>query len=228
MGNLSVYPPRLDLSPKGHIANDQGFYFTATNGQTAVAPNYGTAFSATAPFIVVYNGATYKVGAQVLYLDYVSLLTAAAGACTTTTGYTAIAVVMDNGNRLSSGGTTLTLNCANQNTVKSATNVVVTAGAITATAASSAARTIVGARNIRPGVSTTNYSAVGDQNILVFGSNEQAQSATVTLANPQSLTMPLPSIIIGPQMSALVYIWFPVMTAPSAGTFVPEVGFWFV
>src|SRR5882762_11209058 len=66
------------LVRKTHNLADEGSYFVTNNAQTGIVPTYGTAFSATAPFILIYNGQT----ANRLYLDYLALVAIAAGAST--------------------------------------------------------------------------------------------------------------------------------------------------
>jgi len=212
------------LVRKAHNLADEGSYYTTNNAQTGIASAYNTAFTATAPFLLVYNGNT---AGQRVYLDYLALVAIAAGACTTTAGYIAGALVVDTGNRYSSGGTNLTANIVNPNyaaTTTTPAGVSVYAGAITATAAS-AARTIVGVRNLRPNVSTTVINVVGDMNLINFGSVEGA-TGTIVIANANIMPQAFPPVVVPPQSSALFYLTYPVMSAPSAATFAPELGFW--
>src|SRR2546426_264684 len=74
-GGLYTQP----LVRKAHGLADEGSYFVTNNAQTGIAPTYGTAFAATSPFLLVYNGQT----ANRLYLDYLALVAIAAGASTT-------------------------------------------------------------------------------------------------------------------------------------------------
>lgn len=209
------------LVRKTHNLADEGSYFVATNAQTGIVPTYGTSLVATSPFITVYNSnATSR-----LYLDYIALVAIAAGAQTTTAGYIAISVVTDSTNRFTSGGTSLTANIVNPNqTSSNVSGAVINCGAIVAPAAS-AARTIVGIRNIRPSVSTTVTNVVGDMNLLTFGSVEGA-TGSIVIANANIMPQALPPVIIGPGHTALLYMWTPVISAPSAATFAPEIGFW--
>jgi hypothetical protein len=227
-------PMRLDpygapytqpLIRKAHNLADEGSYYTVNNAQTGIASAYNTAFTATAPFLLIYNGNTNN---QRVYLDYLALVAIAAGACTTTAGYIAGAVVTDTGNRYSSGGTNLTSLIVNPNfSAANATpsGISVYAGAITATAASASARTIVGVRNLRPNVSTTVINVVGDMNLINFGSVEGA-TGSITIANANIMPQAFPPVVVPPQSSALFYLTYPVMSAPSAATFAPELGFW--
>jgi hypothetical protein len=162
-----------------------------------------------------------------VYLDYIALVAIVAGACTTTAGYIAAAVVTDTGNRYSSGGTNLTANIVNPNYTAAASvpaGVAVYAGAITATGAT-AARTIVGVRNIRPNVSATVINVIGDMNLINFGSVEGA-TGSIVVANANIMPQAFPPVVVPPFSSALFYLSYPAMTAPSAATFAPELGFW--
>lgn len=210
---------------KQHVLADEGSYFLVNNAQTAIVPTYGTSFSATAPFIVVYNGNGVGTGKNVA-IDYAALVAIVAGAQTTTAGYTALAAVVDAGNRYTSGGTNLTANIVNANpAISTQSGVNVYCGAITASAATAAARTLVGVRNLRPSVSTTVINVVGDMNLLNFGSVEGAVGS-ITIANANVMPQALPPVVLPPNYSALLYLWYPVMSAPSAATYAPEIGFW--
>jgi hypothetical protein len=211
------------LVRKAHNLADEGSYWVTNNAQTAIAPTYGTAFAALNPFITIYNAnATQRA-----YLDYAALAAIVAGACTTTVGYIAFAALIDSGNRYSSGGSNLTANIVNPNGAAPGGNgsgLTIWCGAITASAAVNP-RVIVGLRNLRPGVSTTVINVVGDMHLLNFGGVEGAVGSIVA-ANANIMPQALPPIIIGPGQTALLYIWFPVMSAPSAATFAPELGLW--
>lgn len=211
------------LVRKAHNLADEGSYFVTNNAQTGLASAYNTAFTATAPFLLVYNGSTTG---QRVYLDYLALVAIVAGASTTAAGYIAAAVVTDTGNRYSSGGTNLTANIVSPNyaAATAPAGVSVYAGAITATAAT-AARTIVGVRNIRPNVSATVINVVGDMNLINFGSVEGA-TGSIVIANANIMPQAFPPVVVPPLSSALIYLTYPVMSAPSAATFAPELGFW--
>lgn len=214
----------MPLIRKQHLLADEGSYYTCGNNQTAIAPTYGTSFSATAPFLVIQNQNTQG---QRLYLDYAALTVGAAGTSTTgTQGQTALALIIDNTLRYSSGGSNLTANIVNTNMASPQNNngAAVYAGAITATAAN-ASRALSGERIIRPGVSQTVLNVVGDMNLLNFGGVEGAVGS-ITIANANIMPQALPPVVIAPGHSALVYIWYPGATSPTAATYIPEVGFW--
>jgi hypothetical protein len=218
-GGLYTQP----LVRKTHNLADEGSYFVCNNAQTAIGPTFGTAFAAASPFILIYNGQS----SARLYLDYIALVTVVAGTCTTTAGYTAAAVVLDQGNRYSSAGSNLSANIVNPNMASVAgapSGVLVYCGAIVATAANTA-RTVVGIRNIRPNVSSTVIGIVGDMNLITFGSVE-GSTGSITVANANIMPQSFPPVVVGPGQSALLYLWYPVMTAPTAATYAPEIGFW--
>lgn len=212
----------ISLIRKSHALAEEGTYFTVNNAQTAIAPTFGTAFAAANPFLLVQNQSAYR-----LSLDYAALTAVVAGACTTAVGYTALAVVIDNILRYTSGGTNLTsLIVSPCMGVAAPGGIQVYCGAITANTASASARTVVGIRNIRPGVSTTVMNVIGDCHLLNFGGVEGMMNGSITVANASLVPTPLPPIVIGAGHSALIYLWYPVVTSPSAATYAPELGFW--
>jgi hypothetical protein len=214
---------------KAHNLVDEGSYYLCTNNQTGIVPTYGTSLALTSPFITIYNGNPSSSGLNV-YLDYLALVAIAAGASTTTAGYTAAAVVVDQGNRYTSGGTVLSANIVNPNTnyAVNSSGVSIACGAIVATSASPNARTIVGIRNLRPALSSTVVNVVGDTNLMSFGGVEYGASGQISITAGVSNVMPqsMPPLVLAPNSTALFYIWYPVLTAPSAATYAPEIGFW--
>jgi hypothetical protein len=212
------------LVRKVHNLADEGSYFLANNGTTAVAYTSTIAFSATAPFVVVFNGNT--VGGKNIYLDYLNMAAATAGSLTATLSYTAMALVIDTGNRYSSGGTALTPVSPNMNLSNAKSAAVINVGAVTATAASGAARTLCGQRVVRAPVSTTVPDVVGDQFQFNFGGVEGLNGSSITVANASVSPLALPPVVIGPQQSALVYVYMVGGSAATAPTFFPEIGYW--
>jgi len=208
------------LVRKTHNLADEGSYFVTNNAQTAIVPTYGTAFAATSPFITIYNNTALRC-----YLDYLALVNIVAGTCATTVGYTGLTIIVDTGNRYSSGGTNLTANIVSCGASAIGNpGLTIFCGAITATAAV-ASRTIVGLRNIRPGVSTAAYSIAGDMNLLTFGSVE-GSTGSIVIANANIMPQALPPVIIGPNQTGLIYLFTPILSTPAAATYAPELGFW--
>lgn len=223
-GNLRSVP----VITKLQALVDEGSYFVANNGQTALATGTGTAFSATAPYLIIENNNLVVSGGGAAAVnvvpDYLRLLATAAGGATSGLTYIAFALYLDTVLRYSSGGTQLTGNSPNTN-LSPASKALIYAGTPTASAAS-AARAMVGEASLRPCVSGTVAAAVGDQILLDFGSIEGGMAGSITVANPAMISIPVPPVIIGPQCSALFYLWFAGATTPTAPSFVPELGYW--
>lgn len=206
---------------------DEGTYFVANNAQTGIAMTAANAFSATAPFLVIDNNnpAPSAGGAGINVVpDYLRLLATAAGGAASGMTYIAFALYLDTIKRYSTGGTTLTGASPNTNLAPTS-NAFIHAGTVTA-AAASAARAMVGQASMRPAVSATVACVVGDQFVIDFGSIEGGMAGSITVANPEMISVPVPPVIIGPQCSALLYVWFPSSTTPSAASFAPELGYW--
>lgn len=207
---------------KQHALADEGSYFVLHNNQTAIAPPVGTSFSATAPCFVVTNLDPVKR----MYLDYISLTTITAMTCTSGGGPLFATGVIDNGARYTSGGTQLT-------TAPSLPNMAVTGtallnayyGAITAPAATSQARTVFGQRLVRPNVSASVITVIGDNFLFNFGGVENSAAASITIANPSFVPVPVAPVIIGPNQTFLLYT-YNASSTPVAGTILPEMGFW--
>lgn len=214
----------LPLVRKSHLLADEGSYFVTNNAQTGVATNNGTAFSATAPFCVVQNNNSLASGAR-LYLDYIALVTTTAGSAASGASSINAAVVIDNILRYSSGGTNITSSIVAANMdLTTGSGAAVYIGAVTALAASPVARTVCGFRILRPTVSATVLDILGEQKLLNFGNVEGGQGS-FTPANANLITNSFPPVVIGPQSSALIYIWT-TSTTPVTPQYAPEVGFW--
>jgi hypothetical protein len=157
---------------------DSGVYRTVANAQTGLAsPTTGTSFSATQAFLTIYNNDA--AGGKRIYLDYITLTCTAAGTAATSIQ---AAIVVDSGNRYSSGGTSLTANLVNPNMdAPSSTIALINGGNLTATAATSAARTIVGQRALKPAIGVS-----GDNYTITFGGVDKLvsiQTATTTMSS---------------------------------------------
>lgn len=201
---------------------DEGSYFVAANAQTAVAMTTTAAFSATAPFVLIQN--LDPIGGRNIYLDYVNLANTVAGTAASALTYTGASLVVDSTLRYSSGGTALTIAGPNMS-INASSPAAVYAGAITATAASAAARTIVGQRVVRPAVSATVATVVGDNLTFNFGGVEGGSAGTITIANPNIIPVAMPGVEIGPQQSAMLYLYYQASGTPVAAQWIPEVGF---
>lgn len=199
-----------------HPLADEGSYFVTNNAQTGIANAAApTSFSATNPFILIYNNGTPSDDfAPRFYIDYAMLLATAAG-----TGGTSVqfAITKDRGNRYTSGGTDLTANISNVGPTSMASLARVFAGNITASAASASARTIIGNRFFKGAI-----PVAGDQYSVRFGPAGVSDiiSISTILANTQNL----PPIVLGPDESLLIHLWLPAQSA--ASSYAPELGWW--
>ena len=216
------------LVRKSHNLADEGCYFIINNAQTGITPPLGVAFSATVAALTLYNNDT--LGRR-LYLDYINLTCAVAITATTSVVGEAnafLALVVDNGSRYSSGGTVLTApvnpNLSNSTTTP---NIAAQFGNLTATAATGAARTLVGQRVTRPSPTTSALTLVGDTWLLNFGAVEAMAATSQTVTNANFIPVPMPPVVIGPQQSAVLHLWWANHTpAGGAAGILPEIGFW--
>lgn len=236
---LDEYGRTQSVLTKLHAEALEGFYYTANNAQTALSGGAATGFVTTTPSIIIQNNNPAPVSpvpngpSQLqsdmtaagvnIYLDYIRLSAAAVGSAASGATFIAAALYIDNILRFSSGGTQLTPMNANFSS-KSASNAQIYAGAPTALA-QSAQRAVVGELIVRPCVSATVPDAVGDQFLFDFGSLEGGLAGNITVANPLMSSINLPPIVIPPQCSALLYLFYPGAVTPAA-SYLTEVGFW--
>jgi hypothetical protein len=204
----------LPLVPTKHLLADEGAYFVTNNAQTGIATAAApTSFSDTNPFLLIFN--TDQPGGKRIYLDYALLLATAAG--TNGTNVQA-AVRVDQTNRYTSGGTSLTANIVNVNADDGSKSIAqVTAGNITAVAATNAVRTLVGNRFLSGAI-----PVAGDQYTLNFGGVDGP--GTVGISTIKKDTQNLPPVIIGPQECCLIHLWLASQSA--ASSYAPELGWW--
>jgi hypothetical protein len=230
--------PNLDtavrLAPYGEIYNqplvrkvhnlvDEGSYFVANNNQTGIASPAQAAFSATAPMLIVTNNYPSNSNLRV-YLDYLALVTTAAGSWASAGVNEQLVLVVDSANRYSSGGTTLTPNNPNPGAVtQTAPKVGVYFGAPTATAVGSSAATISGLRILRPAASATVPDVVGELKVLNFGGVEAMLNGAITVGSANMISHPMPPVVLPPGASALLYLILNG-TTPGAASFAPELG----
>lgn len=194
-----------------HGIVDEGGYFTTNNAQTAVATAAApTSFSATNPFIAIFNKQTAGATGPNIYLDFIAIIATAAGTAGTSVQF---AVTLDfNGDRYSSGGTDITANIVNPSGASNAlnaSNAKVRIGNITAGAATTSVRTVVGNRWLK-----TAIPAAGDTYMIKFGAVDGTTVSGPTAAVAFT-TVNVPKIIIPPQGSMLVHLWLPSQSAAS-------------
>jgi hypothetical protein len=163
-----------------------------------------------------------------MYLDYANLTCTVAGTAASGLTYTGMTVVTDSTMRYSSGGTALSAVNPNQGAANAvASSIIGFYGTPTATAASAAARTLVGLRDVRPASTGAIATVVGDNIIVNFGAVEGNSAGSITVANPSIIPVACPCVEVPPQGSALIYLYYATSTTPVAAQWVPEVGVFF-
>ena len=202
------------VGAKVHTMSDEGSYFVlknATTGTGIASTAAVTAYSATAPFLVVYNSST----TERLYLDYLKLQVTAAGTAGSALWYD---MVLDAGNRYSSGGTACTK--INPNMDSTATGSITSyAGAVTATSASASVRKVAG------GAIRLVIPVLGDQYLFVFGGSAHDGNGLALAGTAiTSFVSAAPPIVVGPLCSFLLHLWLPSQSAASSYEY--ELGLW--
>jgi hypothetical protein len=220
----------LSYVRKSHLLADEGSYFVTNNSQSGLATSLlGTSFSQTtlSPFLIATN--LDSPGGKRAYLDYITLVTTAAGAMTgATLTYLAFALSTDASvGRYSSGGTLLTPLSPNSDISSAKSVLQIYAGALTLNAATANARIQVGQRTLRPCASTSAADVIGEEKILNWGGVEQGMFATyATLTAINSSVHGLPPIVIGPQQCLILHLWSPGGALTTGASYAPEMG-WF-
>lgn len=211
---------------KAHALAKEGTYFVTNNAQTGVTMTTTAAFAAVSPFIAVQNNDV--LGGKSINLDYATLTTTTAGSAASALTTIQMVVVLDSVLRYTSGGTNITANKVSPNMrLSNAASVAsIYAGQLVAAAAGPLARTVVGLRTLRPCVSATVADVVGETKVLNFGGVEGGSAGTITVANANIIPVSLPPVIIGPQQSALIYVFYAASGTPVAAAYAPEVGWW--
>lgn len=153
-----------------------------------------TTFDETKPYLLIYNG-----GSKTIYPVCVRLTDTVVSVGGTRIQFTG---AMDVGNRLSSGGTALTQ--ANTNGVSgSSSGAIITAGAVVATAATSARR-LLGNSLIKG----ANIDVVWDQIEFVYGTTGGSTGGLLTPTTvAQWYSVPLAPVAISPGYSYMLYQW---------------------
>jgi hypothetical protein len=219
----------LSLIRKQHLLVDEGSYrMVNNNSQTGIISSSATGFVATTPALIIYNtDQPTNPGYKRIYLDFLNLVTTVVGSAASGLVNLQAALYLDTGNRYSSAGTVLTGNIINPNMDLPNTSVAnVQFGNITATAATGAVRAISPLRVIRPTDTATQLDVVGETKWFNFGGVEGALNGSITVANANFITVPMPAVIIGPNQSALLYLWQNVGATNVAATYAPELGWW--
>lgn len=222
--------PTVGMVRKQHGLVDEGSFFIASNGnQTGILSSPATGFVATTPAMILFNSdSPSNPQAMRIFLDYVNLVTTVVGSAASGLVNLQGALYLDSGNRYSSGGTEITNNIMNPNMDVSAAASIAKAyfGALTASAASGSVRPVCPLRVIRPAVSATVLDVVGETKWFNFGGVEGALNGSITIANANFITVPMPGVVIGPGQCALLYLWQNVGGTNVAATYAPEIGWW--
>ena len=210
------------LVPTKHALCDEGSYFLCPNSATFDTPaTYAlqTAFSATAPAYVIRNNDA--AGGKSVYLDYLRLICATVGSTATSVR---LGVILDTGARTpSAGNAVMTPFNTNMGSATGSFCVVNQfSGAAQTVAAAVSARTC-GYTTLKQSIPIT-----GDEYICYFGSVDPpaavgGTAAAITIAGKYASG--LPPVVIGPQQTALIYLWEPGVTVTSP-TFTSELAWW--
>lgn len=220
-GDQSVIP----LTAGTYGIADEGAYMVATNPTigTGIIHALTTAFSATAAIFCLRN--TDAEGGQRIYLDYVRLTTGATAIAMTAATSIEAAVTIDNTNRYSSGGTSITPANVNMDSSR-ATIAQINFGAVVLSAASGSVRTVARAavpRRAAPALVT------GDQIMFNFGQMDSPTMGVVGAAAPATaaaaMYVPMPPVIIGGGDSLNFHLWYPA-GATTAPTYEFDIGWW--
>lgn len=194
---------------------DQGQYFVAltpTPGTGIITGASVQAFTETTPYLVIFNSSS-TVSIYPMYIR--THLTVVGATASIAENWT---FTLDTGNRLSSGGTALTVANTNMSSA-TATVAVATVGAITATAATGARRIISNCVG-----KDTVIEVVHDTVSFNFGGGYQthAHSVISNTTTPSYASFNLGPAVIGPGQSMVVVRWAASQTTGSTNEF--EIG----
>jgi len=213
---------------KQHGLADEGTYFVCNNAQTGIASPAGTAFAGAVAMMVLANtDSPSNQNAKRIHLDYMALITTAAGSFASAGVNLQAALYLDSGNRYTSGGSELSANIVNANmdVATRASVAKVYFGNLVTTAVGQYTRALVGQRILRPVVSGTVADVIGETKFLNFGGVEAMMNGSITVANANNIPIPMPPVIIGPSQCAVLHFWMNG-TTPSAASYLPELGWW--
>ena len=191
---------------------DQGQYFvgiTPTPGTGIITGASVQAFTETTPYLVMYNSSS-TVSIYPMFLR--THLTVVGATASIAENWT---FTLDTGNRLTSGGTALTVANTNMNSAI-LTAAIVTVGAITATAATAARRIISNCVG-----KDTVIEVVHDTIAFNFGGGYQAaaHSTASNTTTPSYATFNLGPVVIGPNQSLVIVRWAASQTTGSTNEF---------
>lgn len=220
-GNRYGEPVLAMTAPTRHGLAEEGSYLLATNPTpgTAFAYSITTAFTDTIPAIYIFNKESASSGTgKSIFLDYLKLIVSTVPASTTQAHF---AIILDNVNRaLSVDNTTVvTPVCPNPSFSPSVSPTIKMQNNGTAsTIAASSANKVVAARGSLGGL-----PVIGDELLVAFGVTDVGSGRTTTSTGRQSSHAA--PVIIPPQWSATVHLWF-VSNAATGLSYEAELGMW--
>ena len=191
---------------------DQGQYFVAltpTVGTGIISGASVQAFTETTPYLVIFNSSA-TVSIYPMYVrTHLTVVGATASIAENWTW------TLDTGNRLSSGGTALTIANTNMNST-TATVAVATVGAITATAATGVRRIIANCVG-----KDTVIEVVHDTVTFNFGGGYQLPKSPIVsnTTTPTYAHFNLGPVVIGPGQSLVMVRWAGAQTTGSTNEF---------
>lgn len=185
----------VQLTSKEVFVGDEGSYFmaiTPTPGTGIIGHAAPTTFDETKPYLLLYNGGQNRIYPQFLRLH--DTVVSAGGTRMQMT------IAVDQGNRYSSGGTALTRNNVNMDSIVT-TQATINVGAVTAIAASASRRVL---DHI---VFRGTVDVVEDVFEINFGASDgpgQGGSRAATVQDMARMTAP---VVVGPGQSLLIHQW---------------------
>lgn len=206
--------------PEGIAGAGEGTYFKATNPTfgTGIAQSIQATWVATNAIAILRNTSASATG-PTIYPSFIRLICTAAGS-TTSSGN--LGITIDNSNRYSSGGSSLTPVNANMGSAV-ASVADVKFGAITATAASGSVRQVSRAQ-LKTQASPC--WTIGDEVIIVFG-DPNGEGGNLSGTTTLRMAVPVGSVALpaNANHSMIVHLWNTanVTTAPSWEV---EMGWW--
>ena len=217
-GELYVSP----LTQTNHMIADEGSYYIASSP----TPGTGLAFAVTAAasdtagnflFIKNNDNVSDSPNTKRLYLHYIRLICTVAPA-TATAGQFKLNADSFLTQRYTSGGTALSPQSANMDT-GNVSICQIYAGALTTVALSNSSR------QLGRGVIRSVIPVVNDEYIFHFGSTDFEANQSLATATAIRESIPCGPVILAPQQSATLGLWFPG-NATTAASFEIEVGYW--
>ena len=219
--DLQTHLRSLLASRSGSAVAHNGLYWRARTAtvDTGVAMAVQTTFADISAVVSLFNG--YPVaGGPILIPDFVRLIVTATGATTSSSEW---AVSIDNGNRFSSGGATLTNTPSFSGQLGKLSQTIVKGGALVMTAASGTRQVV--AHGITK-VQATPCFALFDELFFSFSDHNQMTGDSLTGgATAGRIGLPVRPIAIAPQDTGILHIWN-VANAVTPPSFEIEVGWY--